>query len=346
MAGTEEPIDFVITWVDGSDSDWLDEKNRYARECADSSWKEWVMGDKRYRDWGLLRHWFRAIEKYAPWVNMVHFVTWGHVPTWLNVDNPKIHIVKHGDFIPEDYLPTFNSHAIELNLHRISGLAEQFVYFNDDLYLTSPVGPRHFFRNHLPCDFATLGAAKLDRERTSYSPYVAMILNDHFDMKQCIKSHLGHWFNFKYGLKCNLRTLSLVSQSKFPGIYSDHLTSAFLKSSFDEVWDVEFEELDRTCRDRFRGFYGIPPGLVRDWQRVEGAFVPRRCNFGKAFVDPAFFKSDENLNVVIDAVVSGRYKVICINDEIDEIDRYERWGRAIRNAFDEKLPERSSFEIA
>ena len=106
----------------------------------------------RYREWDTLRYWFRAVEKYAPWVNQVYFVTCGHVPKWLNMDAPKLHFVRHQDYIPEQYLPTFSSHPIELNLHRIEGLSEHFVYFNDDFYLTAPVQETDFFVNGLPCD--------------------------------------------------------------------------------------------------------------------------------------------------------------------------------------------------
>ena len=116
-------IDIVVTWVDGSDPEWLKERARYSGTPVELS-------DVRFRDWGLMRYWFRGIEKYAPWVRKIHFVTWGHLPDWLDTTNPKLHIVKHTDFIPAEYLPTFNSHTIELNLHRIEGLAEQFIYLS------------------------------------------------------------------------------------------------------------------------------------------------------------------------------------------------------------------------
>ena len=51
-------------------------------------------------------------------------------------------------------LPVFNSRAIEINLHRIPGLAEQFVYFNDDMFITKPVTKEDFFKNGLPRDVA------------------------------------------------------------------------------------------------------------------------------------------------------------------------------------------------
>jgi hypothetical protein len=110
-------------------------------------------GDDRYRDMRILKYWFRAVEKYAPWVNRIHFVTWGHLPDWLNTQHPKLHIVSHKDYIPEEYLPTFSSHPIELNFHRIPGLSEHFVYFNDDTFLNSTITPDFFFRKGKPCDF-------------------------------------------------------------------------------------------------------------------------------------------------------------------------------------------------
>ena len=57
--------------------------------------------DIRYRDWDNLQFWFRGVEKFAPWVNKIHFVTYGHLPKWLNVNNKKLNIVNHKDFMPE-----------------------------------------------------------------------------------------------------------------------------------------------------------------------------------------------------------------------------------------------------
>ena len=140
------PIDFVITWVDGSDPAWLEEKSKYQPESditTDAS-------IRRYRDWGTLKYLFRGVESYAPWVRKVFFITWGHVPNWLDLSAPKLEVVKHEDYIPREYLPTFSSHPIELNMHRIEGLSEHFVYFNDDMYITQPIAPTLFFRNGLP----------------------------------------------------------------------------------------------------------------------------------------------------------------------------------------------------
>ena len=129
MKNENYPIDFVVTWVDGNDPVWQAEKAKYSpNKNADNR-------NVRYRDWDNMQYWFRAVEKFAPWVNKVHFVTYGHLPKWLNTDCPKLNIVKHSDFIPSQYLPTFSSRSIELNIHRIHGLSDKFIYFNDDMFI-------------------------------------------------------------------------------------------------------------------------------------------------------------------------------------------------------------------
>src|SRR5699024_4726096 len=141
-------IDFVLMWVDGNDPEWQKEKEKYDGKS---------LGDKRnirFRDWDNLHYWFRSVEKFAPWVNKIHFVTWGHIPSWLNKKHPKLNIVNHKDFLKEEFLPVFNSRAIEINLHRIPDLAEQFVYFNDDIFITKPVKKTDFFVKGLPKDSA------------------------------------------------------------------------------------------------------------------------------------------------------------------------------------------------
>ena len=71
-----EKIDFVLTWVDGSDPDWLAQRREYQPGRGTDA------GESRYRDWDNLQYWFRGVEKFAPWVNKIYFVTWGHVPKW------------------------------------------------------------------------------------------------------------------------------------------------------------------------------------------------------------------------------------------------------------------------
>lgn len=149
-----KPIDFILTWVDGTDPEWIAQKKEYERVIN----KESDDRPQRYRASDNFRYVFRGIEKFAPWVNNVYLVTSGHVPNWLNMKNDKLVHIKHKDYIPHEYLPTFNSDAIEVNLHRIQGLSENIVCFNDDMYIIKPTKPEDFFVDNLPCDSAVLNA--------------------------------------------------------------------------------------------------------------------------------------------------------------------------------------------
>ena len=124
-------IDAVVMWVDGSDPEWLKEKKKYSPVKVDDS-----NSANRFRDWGLMKYWFRSIEKYMPWIRKIFFVTWGHTPDFLKLDHPKLRIINHTEFIPKQYLPTFSSHTIEMNLFRITDLSEYFVLFNDKIIIS------------------------------------------------------------------------------------------------------------------------------------------------------------------------------------------------------------------
>jgi hypothetical protein len=69
-------------------------------------------------------------------------------PDWLNLNADQIKIVRHSEILPQSALPTFNSHAIESALHKIGGLAENFIYLNDDMYVYQPVSKATFFKDN------------------------------------------------------------------------------------------------------------------------------------------------------------------------------------------------------
>lgn len=105
------------------------------------------MGRWRRRRCGdELRYSLRSLDQYAPWVRTVHLVTDDQIPAWLRTHTPGLHVVSHKEIFDDpNQLPTFNSHAIESQLHHIEGLSEHFLYFNDDVFLERPAVPQDFF---------------------------------------------------------------------------------------------------------------------------------------------------------------------------------------------------------
>lgn len=330
-------IDFVILWVDGKDPSWLSEKKRYEGKRAEDS-----DSVNRYRDWNLLPYWFRAVDAFAPWVRKIHFVTWGHLPAFLNLDAPKLHIVRHDEFIPSEYLPTFSSHTIEMNIHRIPGLAEHFVYFNDDMFLLRPFQPEEFFRDGLPCTYGGEVPIALVGNIGTWQHAAVNdlgIVNAHFPKREAVAKHGKKYIDKRYRWKDNIRTVLLekLYPDYFTGFQNLHAPAAYLKSGFQEVWDAEPEKLDATCRDRFRTSDNVNQWVVLWWQVASGQFSP-------AMIDNLVMKiSDGTINELCDAIERQSHDYICLNDP-EEAVNFEQLSQKLTEAFAKILPEKSSFE--
>lgn len=329
------PIDIVIPWVDGNDVEWMAEKEQYREEKSNS------VHTFDYQDWGLLKYWFRGVEKYAPWVRYIYFITWGHLPKWLNTNHPRLKVVNHRDYIPSQYLPTFSSHVIELNIHKIPGLSEHFVYFNDDMFLINKTKKTDFFRNGLPCDNAIINPiAPANRSCIALLQLKTVsIINEHFKKHEVIKKDWQKWFTLKNAQLLPLNIMFLPWK-RFPGLLEKHIPTSFLKSSFEKVWNTEYELLDRTCRNRFRNFEtDVNQWIIKEWQIAEGNFIPRYINEGKlcAVKDKKSAKEAARL-------LEKKYKMICVNDHI-ESGNITKIQSIIVNAFDKKFPNKSKYEI-
>ncbi|XP_043375089.1 N-acetylglucosamine-1-phosphotransferase subunits alpha/beta isoform X2 [Dermochelys coriacea] len=100
----------------------------------------------RFEDNEELRYSLRSIERHAPWVRHIFIITNGQIPSWLNLDNPRITIVTHQDIFQNlSHLPTFSSPAIESHIHHIAGLSQKFIYLNDDVMFGKDVWPDDFY---------------------------------------------------------------------------------------------------------------------------------------------------------------------------------------------------------
>lgn len=373
-------IDFVITWVDGSDEEWLAEKRAFAEgrpliEKPSSTSKQafaenqpstknqpsivgrpslektrFDSSDLRFRnDFDFLKYWFRGVEKFAPWVNHIFFVTAGHLPDWLNPDHPKLKIIHHSDFIPKEFLPTFNSHTIENNLHRIAELSENFVYFNDDFYLLRKTRPEDFFQEGqhqgktqlLPRAFFAENIIINNPSRDIF-PYIQMnnmaLVNQDYDKRSFYKLHKSKAYNIKYSI-FNLRNFLLKPWREFSLLYDPHCAISYKKSTFETVWRKHEEILRETSLHRFRSDRDVSHLIFYYTQLLEGKFIPRSANFSHH----TMLNKDENQNLqIIRMVESQKYHILCIND--GEVKDPTKTRAVLTAAFDKILPEKSTFE--
>lgn len=329
----KKEIDFVVTWVDGADPVWRNEKRNWEQKITGASDDR----EERYRDFGLLRYWFRGVERCAPWVRRVFFVSAGQVPDWMNRDCKKLCIVNHKDYIPRQYLPTFNSNTIEMNFHRIKGLSEHFVYFNDDIFLLRRVSPEFFFRDGKPVDMLALQPV-VANESDDTMPYIylnnAMVLARHFTKRKDI----GKYFYPGYPPIHFVYNLLEMAFPRFTGFYTAHGPSPMLKSVYEFLWRKESEILDQTSLHKFRDRGDVNQYLVREWNKLSGNFVPSNLDRDLCYVN----LTTDNTRVA-DAVRQRKRSVICINDAYTGIS-FERTKRQLKAAFASVFPEKSMFE--
>lgn len=326
-------IDFVITWVDDTDPVWRKKKEK----CTGIAMGE-GNSDVRYRDWDTLKYWFRGVEKFAPWVRYVFFITDNQKPEWLNVDHPKLKWIKHSDYIPQEYLPTFNSHTIEWNFHKIPELSETFVYFNDDMFLINHTVPEDFFRNGQPCDLPCLGPLYPNGFFSRILFNNIDLLNRHFSLRNSIAKHPMKWIRGQ-GLGGILKLFLYGRRHLIPNSVNHHIQSAMTKESFRMIWETEYELVHQTCSTPLRTVNDISLYCARDWQIFSGEFYPKKP-IGKYFRTASMGYNSEALSYL----EKQKGKAICLNDTEDEQD-FELHKKLTLQAFEKILPEKSMYEL-
>ena len=330
-------IDIVVLWVDGSDPAWQAQKAKYqGKTLTDAN------SVNRFRDWGLMPYWFRGIERFAPWVRTVHFVTCGHVPDFLNLDAPKLHHVRHSDYIPAEYLPTFSANTIEMNVHRIPGLAERYVFFNDDMFLLRPQPERNFFRDGLPCTFGGEVPAAFRGVPGIWQHLIAndlRVINNHFHKPEQVRKNGKKYANRAYPWKDNLRTrlLERLYPENFLGFKNLHAPAAFLKSTLETIWAEEPELLEATTARRFRSNEDVNQWLALWWQVAAGEFSPFMTDNVVEDCNP------DTVDRLCGLIRGQEHDMVCINDPSGDIP-FEALAAKLKAAFERILPEKSSFE--
>ena len=328
-------IDFVVSWVDMDDPKWQQDFAEYSGKIDN---RKNEVSEARFRDHGFLKYWFRGVEKFAPWVRKIHFVTCGQHPEWMNIKHPKLQLVDHKDYIPSQFLPIFNSSLIEIYLHKIPDLAEQFVYFNDDFFIINELKQERFFKDGLPNDIA---AFRINMGMSLWSKCLMnniAIINKYFDKREVMKRDHDKWFDESYGSKANLTRL-LSSYPKFTTLRTPHNAQPYLKRTFEDVWKHAEKELIEMSSHRFRSPLDYTQELFRTWQICKSDFESYNT-YKDTKMFPLLFKSEK----AIKAIKDQSYSLVCINDN-EHMRNYEQTMAKVEQAFESILPEKSSFEL-
>jgi hypothetical protein len=145
-------IDAVVTWVDGTDAKHRADFLRAAGDKKNLTLKNLPSGQSqaRYFDNNEIEYCVKGIRSYMPWIRHIFLVTARQTPRFLETGMDEklgVNIIDH-EVIFREYewaLPTFNSRSIETVLHRIPGIADRYIYFNDDFIPINRSHPSDFY---------------------------------------------------------------------------------------------------------------------------------------------------------------------------------------------------------
>ena len=154
-------IDIVYTWVE-SNEEFQKEKQYWYNKENNKNLNDEII---RYIDNEELRYSLRSIEKYFPNYNKIYLVVKNdQFPKYLKQKHPRLKVIKHSDIIPKEYLPTFNSMAIECYLHHIPGLTKNYIYLNDDLFFLHPTNIEYFLdKDNKPVNLVCVSKYKYNK---------------------------------------------------------------------------------------------------------------------------------------------------------------------------------------
>lgn len=309
-------IDYVFPFVDSSDPEWQIIFNKYSPSKTNSS----TNGKERYQSsLELLKYKFRSMEKWMPDFGVVHLIVMSEsqLPDWL--DTSKIHVVYHKDFIPEKFLPTFNSCTIEMFLHNIFGVSEQFVYSNDDVYPNYKLVPKFFFENgKLKSDFHV---RKLYRKN---------------DLNQV-------W------VKIPMKSIGLAAQDtpeyKNKFVKGDtfwelqHIGKPMFRSVNKKVYELYKKEIEDSITP-FRNEKNINQYIFTSYALFHDLGTFSTFRYELVFIED--YNMDKICNLIEEPVWTDRTRVICCNDcSKTTTENYKR----MCESFNKIYPNKSKYEV-
>ena len=282
-------VDAVYLWVDGSDPAWLAKKQQHDGSESSSHGS----AASRFISRNELYFSIRSLLDHARWVNKIWVVTDGQTPE-LGEFADKVTIIDHKDFIPAEYLPTFNSHAITANLHRIPGLSEHFLYLNDDIF---------FGRNlHPGIWFDTLGRSVIRYTKTLIPGY---------ETKKLATIH---------HIRQNTVALGQASGYKTTTRSIQHGPHPLQKSVMAELWQRHPGELGRTCESKFRSETDVVPEWLHNFFAITSA---RGFIGGKLTYRYVVLNAKASLPKILGLFIRRLPSVLCLND-VSELSEKER----------------------
>lgn len=307
-------VDIVYLWVDGNDPEWRRKRNQFLGKTDEGSATDC---EGRYADNDELKYSLRALQMNMPWIRRIHIVTDNQTPEWLNVRNPRIMVTDHKDIMPENILPVYNSTVIEHFLHRIPGLAEHFIYANDDMFVNHPVNKDDFF-----------GKDGLPIVRLNRRPFRKATL---WIKENILGKPLS---NYNRTIQTSARLVE-NKYGRYFGAKTHHNMDSYLRSDLEHTFLMFRKEIEpvlcnhvRSDDDIQRNLYSYTAIAER---RAHPVYVDQKTSFRFHIDNPHHYEKLKKYDPIF----------FCLNDS-----QYATPGhrKAVREFLSKKFPEKSEFE--
>lgn len=302
-------VDLVVPYVDGEDENWLKLYNKYAPESDDVQ----VTGKQRFRKSDNFKYFFRTAEKHLPWLNNIFLLVQqeSQVPKWINRD--KVKVVLHEEFIPHEYLPTFQSQSMEMFLDRIPELGERFIYANDDMYFVGDMKLEDFFVGD---KVRTELSKKIIKQKDNIPLWQISIVNGGLLVN---KEEAEQLFN-------NNQYISPVVHGFRP----------YIKSYMREVSELYEKEI-RESITKFRAENNFNVYMYDVYTYKKGKIL------GRAYTN-YYLHSSSSVGLLANIFVNtDKIKMVCINDTEEYWD--EERDKKIGELFNKYYPQKSKYEV-
>lgn len=254
----------------------------------------------RWRSWGTERQLIQLIKKNLPWVRNIYVILAreSQLQPWM--DDEKVKVVYHKDFIPNKYLPAFNSNTIEMFLHKIPGLSEYFIYGNDDMFPLSPMEDTDFFIDGKPCQHM------IERE---------FPLNPSMFQQSCLN---GQSF-----------VADLFGKGKpHKWLINGHSIAPIRKCTCENLWKVGETKIEASIT-MIRSEKNFLQYIYSWWQHYSGEYVDK--SFPNHYIGSHDVTPED-----LTALIIGTKGVLCINDS-GGTDDFRSLAKAAREALDSLL---------
>lgn len=258
------PIDAVIPWVDGEDPVLKAKRKQYTFGSAEIERRDDIAAPTRYASLGEIYWCLRSIQRNASFIRKIFIVTDGqdpeiskHIPDF----RMPVEIVDHKEIFRgyEQYLPVFNSNAIEAVVWRIPGLSENSIYFNDDLMVVRPTEVSDWFdKDGTPVLYGKM--------YSTLEAKIARRINWIFKGRKVVKYRDGMLL---------AAMLPGIEASSF--IRMQHTPRTLKKSLLKDYYDAHPEAIIRNISHRFRDisqFNGMALNYLLQLRRYKSRPIP------------------------------------------------------------------------